>query len=125
MNHLYHLFHVILEHGVYPSRWRTSLTIVLHKEGKVEYDVAKAYHPIGLLNTIGKLFSTLVATGLSYITEKHNLLPPTQFRGIPGHCTTDTMHLVVSKIKDAWRAGKVTSVLFLGIQVAFPNTVKQ
>ena len=37
----------------------------------------------------------------------------------------DAMHLVISKIKDAWRASKVTSALFLDIQSPFPNTVKE
>ena len=35
------------------------------------------------------------------------------------------MHLVTTKIKDAWRAGKATSAVFLDIQAAFPNTVKE
>ena len=35
------------------------------------------------------------------------------------------MHLITTKVKDAWRAGKVASALFLDIQVAFPNTVKE
>ena len=125
IDHLYYLFHAILELGVYPSRWLVLLTIVLCKPGKATYNVTKAYHLIGLIETIGKLFSTLVATDLSFITEKYNLLPPTQFGGRPGCCTTDTMHLVVTKVKNTWRAGKVTSALFLDIQVVFPNTVKE
>ena len=100
------------------------LTIVLCKPGKADYGVAKAYCPIGLLETISKLFSILIATDLLFITEKHNLLPHTQFGGRPSCCTTDTMHLVTTKIKDTWRANKVTATLFLYIQAAFPNTVK-
>ena len=34
------------------------------------------------------------------------------------------MHVVAHRIKDAWRAGKVASALFLDVQGAFPNTVK-
>lgn len=74
---------------------------------------------------LGKLLSALVAVGLSYIAEKHNLLPPSQFGGRPGRCTTDAMHQVVQKIKDARQAKKVASILFLNIQAAFPNTVKE
>lgn len=33
------------------------------------------------------------------------------------------MHLIVSRVKDAWRGGKVASMLFLDIQSVFPNTV--
>ena len=34
------------------------------------------------------------------------------------------MHLVASKVKDAWWTGKIGSALFLDVQGAFPNTVK-
>ena len=87
--------------------------------------MAKSYQPIGLLNTLRKLFSALVAADLSYLAEKHNLLPPNQFSGRPGRCTTDAMHLIAQKIKDTWRAKKVALILFLDIQAAFPNTVKE
>ena len=125
IDHFYLLFHAILELNSYPSRWLSFLTIMLCKPGKTTYDVAKSYCPIGLLDTMGKLFSTLVTTDLSFITDKHNLLSSTQFGSRPGWCTTDAMHLVTSKIKDAWRAGKVTLALFLDIQAAFPNMVKE
>ncbi|KNZ74086.1 hypothetical protein J132_08203 [Termitomyces sp. J132] len=61
----------------------------------------KAYQPIELLNTIGKLLSTLVAADLSHLAEKHGMFPPGQFGGQPGRNTSDAMHLVVSRIKDA------------------------
>ena len=35
------------------------------------------------------------------------------------------MHLVTQKIKDAWRRKKMASILFLDIQAAFLNTVKE
>ena len=35
------------------------------------------------------------------------------------------MLLVTHKIKDAWRKGKVVAALFLDVQGAFPNTVKE
>lgn len=34
------------------------------------------------------------------------------------------MHVVTSKIKDAWQTGKVATALFLDVQGAFPNMVK-
>ena len=87
--------------------------------------MAKAYQPIGLLDTLEKLFSTLVTADISYLTEKHQLLLPMQFGGCPGHCTTNAMHIVTQKIKDTWRQKKVASILFLDIQATFPNMVKE
>jgi hypothetical protein len=52
------------------------------------------------------------------------MLPSSQFGGRPGWNTTDAMLLVTHKIKDAWRQGKVAAALFLDVQGAFPNTVK-
>ena len=81
INHLYYIYRAVLKLGEYPSCWLIILTIVLCKTGKMAYNVAKSYYPIGLLNTLGKLFLMLVAADLSFLTEKHNLLPPTQFGG--------------------------------------------
>jgi hypothetical protein len=99
--------------------------VVSRKIGKSYYDLAKSYRPIGLINTIPKVLSTLCTKHTSYLAEKHNTLPASQFSGRPGRNTTDAMLLVVHKIKDAWRRGKVAAALFLDVQGAFPNTVKE
>jgi len=65
----------------------------------------------------------VITEQLTFITEKHQLLPANHFRGRPGHTTTDAMHLLVNMIKMSWRAGKVILALFLDIEGAFPNTV--
>ena len=67
----------------------------------------------------------LCSKHISFLAEKHGLLPPTQFGGRPGTNTMDTMLLVTHKIKDAWRKGKTVAALFLDIQEAFPNMVKE
>ena len=87
INHLYYLFRAILEHNTYPKCWLVILTIVLHKPCKLAYNITKAYHPIGLLGMIGKLFSMLVVANIAFLAKKHNLLPPTQFSGRPSRCT--------------------------------------
>ena len=69
--------------------------------------------------------STIMADQITFITEKHQLLPSHHFGGRPGRTTTDAMHLLALRIKSAWRAGKVASVLFLDIEGAFPNAVPE
>ncbi|KAF8163068.1 hypothetical protein B0H34DRAFT_637539, partial [Crassisporium funariophilum] len=80
-DHLFYIFRAVLELDVYHDSWLVSTTLVLRKPGKAAYNVAKAYRPIGLLNTLGKLLSTLVAADLSHLAEKHHMLPPGQFGG--------------------------------------------
>lgn len=125
VDHLYFIFRAIFELEIYPQEWKESITVVLRKPGKPSYEEPKAYRPIALLNTLGKLFSSIVADELSYFCETRNLLPPTQFGGRPARTTSDSMLLMTHAIKDAWRSKQVASVLFLDVQGAFPNVVKE
>ncbi len=47
----------------------------LRKLAKPDYTVAKAYRPISLLSTLGKVMEGVVAERLSYLVEAHDLLP--------------------------------------------------
>lgn len=124
-DHLYYIFKAIFDLDVYPEEWRESTTVVLRKPGKPSYEEPKAYRPIALLNTLGKLFSTLVADDLSHFCETREVLPKNQFGGRPARSTSDSMLLLTHTIKEKWRQKKVASVLFLDVQGAFPNVVKE
>jgi hypothetical protein len=123
IDHLYHLFQAIFALNVYHKHWQEFTTAVLRKPGKPNYEVPKAYRPIALLCTIAKVLTGLVAEDILHMAEKYELLPDTHFGGRPGRMTTDAIHVLVDKIKDAWRRKKVVSVLFLDIEGAFPNAV--
>src|SRR5260221_645906 len=101
--------------------WKEFVTVVLRKPGKPSYDTPKAYRPIALLNTMWKVITAIIANHITYVTEKHQLLPANHFSGRPGRTTADAVHLLVTKIKNVWRAGKVTSVLFLDIEGTLPD----
>ena len=75
------------------------------------------------MNTLGKLLSAIVAEDLSFMCEHYALLPDNHFGGRPGRCTTDAMHLLVHRIKAAWRRRNVAAILFLDVEGAFPNAV--
>ncbi|RDB28923.1 putative RNA-directed DNA polymerase from transposon X-element [Hypsizygus marmoreus] len=53
--------------------------------------------------------------------EKLNILPANHFGARPGRTTTDSIHLLMKTVKDAWRKGKVASILFLDVKGAFPS----
>jgi ribonuclease HI len=125
INHLYFIFRAIIELHLYPEAWKVFLTVVLRKPGKPAYDIPKAYRPIALMITLAKLFSSLLASFLIHLCESNNLLPANQFGGRPGRMTTDSMHILVQKVKEAWRRKQVATALFLDVQGAFPNVVKE
>ena len=125
IDHIYFIFRAVFELNVYPDKWKESITVVLRKPGKPSYEEPKAYRPIALLNTLGKLFSSIVADDLSHFCESRNVFPMNQFGGRPACTTSDSMLLMTYRIKEAWRNKKVALVLFLDVQGAFPNVVKE
>ena len=121
--HLLPIYNAVFTLKTYYAPWRESTTVILRKPGKPDYTVLKAYRPIALLNTTAKILSALVAERTSYLLEAHNLLPNTHFGGRPGRSTTDSLHLLETTVRHAWRQGNVVSALFLDIEGAFPNAV--
>jgi hypothetical protein len=93
----------------------------LRKPNRADYTLPKSYRPIVLLKTLAKPLSMAVAEDLTYILEKHNLLPEQHFGGRPGRTATDAVHVTTKFITDAWRAGEVVSALFLDIKGAYPS----
>jgi len=123
INRLICIYDAMFKQKLIYKPWKSFITVVLRKPGKPRYDAPKAYRPIALLNTLWKVLMAVIAEQLTFITEKHQLLPANHFGGRPGHTTTDAMHLLANTIKMSWRAGKVTLALFLDIEGAFPNAV--
>ena len=122
-DYLLPIFNAAVKLQIHYEPWKESITVILRKPGKPDYSAPKAYRPIALLNTTAKLLSAIMADRTAYILETHNLLPATHFGGRPGRTTEDSLHLLESTVRNAWRQGKVASALFLDIEGAFPNAV--
>jgi len=105
--------------GHFPETLKKTTTIVLRKPGKPDYTKAKAYRPIALESTVGKVFESVVAETLSYLTETYELLPAHHFGGRPGRSTDDALMIMVENIYRAWKKGKVYSAVFLDVAGAF------
>ncbi|KAJ3474388.1 hypothetical protein NLI96_g12485 [Meripilus lineatus] len=115
------LTNACLRLGYHPQHWKTFSTITLRKPHKPDYTIPKAYRPIALEDTLGKVMESIMARRLSALAEQYNLLPPNHFGGRPGRTTTDAVLYLTQRIKDAWRTRGVASVLFLDISQAFPS----
>jgi hypothetical protein len=102
IDRLTHIYMVLLEEELLFKLWKEFITVVLRKPRKPRYDAPKAYCPIALLNTMWKVVTAVMASHITYVTEKHQLLPANHFGGRPGRTITDAMHLLVNKIKAAW-----------------------
>jgi hypothetical protein len=58
----------------FPKPFKHTTTIVLRKPGKPDYNKAKAYRPITLENTLGKVMESIMADIMSYLTKTYQLL---------------------------------------------------
>jgi hypothetical protein len=96
---------------------------VTRKPQKHDYTTPKAYRPIALLNTIGKLMEGIIARRISYITEIHQLLPDTHIGGRKGRSTDHAIHIILEKIYEAWNLPEdtVASLLLLDVSGAYDN----
>jgi hypothetical protein len=110
-----------LDQSYFLKAFKETKTVVLRKPAKPDYSRSKAYRPIVLENTIGKIFESIVAEVLSYLTEANGLLPAHHYGGQPDRSTENAMLVLLESIHKAWREKKVYSALFLDIARAFNN----
>jgi len=61
--------------GYYPRLGRSITTVVLRKEGKVDYLIPGSYRPIALENTLSKILKKVIADRIANTAEEHALLP--------------------------------------------------
>jgi ribonuclease HI len=105
----------------HPRIWKVFITITLRKPGKPDYTIPKAYRPIALEETMAKVLESIFARRLASYAEREHMLPANHFGGRPGRTTTDATLFLVQRIKNAWRRGRVVSVVFMDIAQAFPS----
>ena len=55
--------------------------VVMHKPGKPNYCIPKAYHPIALMDCLSKILTAYIIEEFSYQVEQLHMLPVTQFGG--------------------------------------------
>ncbi|KAI1829300.1 hypothetical protein DTO027I6_9813 [Penicillium roqueforti] len=116
------LFNACINTGYNPSHFRRSITVVLRKQGKSDYQLAKSFRPVALLSTLGKFLEAVVARRMSYAAETNGLLPRTHLGGRKGISTDHAIHIIIDRIKTAWGKGKpVVSLLMLDVSGAYDN----
>ena len=91
------------------------------KPNKPNYTVPKAYRPISLLNTVGKLLTKVIANRIQFDAAAHGLLHLGQCRGIRKHATIDAGVVLMSFITNAKEAGLHTTACTFDISQFFPS----
>ena len=118
---LANIFNVILDSGAWPSQLKEVDSIIIPKPKKERYNLPKAFCPIALLNTLGKLFTKILSKCLQFDGIAHDLFHLGQFRGISKHATTDVGIILMDIITSNRDQGLHTTVLALDITQFFPS----
>ena len=120
------IFDACIQQGIHPQRWKSSITISLRKPNKPDYSQPKAYRPIALLNTLGKILESIVATRLSYWVETQALLPYNHLGARRSMSVEHALHMLLEHIHSAFDTVRpVASLLSLDVSGAFDNVEHQ
>jgi ribonuclease HI len=112
---LFYLYSHCLQTGHYPTPFKHSITTVVPKPNKNNYENPAAYRPIQLLECLGKVLDKVIARRIQYEVAAHEVVPLTQFGGRIHSSTIDAGLAFVQDIHDAWNRKQKASALFFDI----------
>ena len=102
--------------------WQQAIVCTVPKPDHAHYSPAKNFHPISLLECIGKLTEKLILYLLYREIIHHDLIPTNQFSGHMASSTLDAGLTLLHDIQIVHVAGLQTGLLLFDIQ-GFSNNV--
>ncbi|KAF8673505.1 hypothetical protein AX14_005365 [Amanita brunnescens Koide BX004] len=115
------LFNKVCFTGTWPSHFKESISVIIPKPNKPDYSIPKAYRPIALLNTLGKLLTKILANRLQHDAAQYGILHRDQFGEIQGHSTIDAGLVLTDFISEHRERGWHTSVCAVDVAQFFPS----
>ena len=106
--------------GHWLSHFKTSTIVVIPKPNKVMFDSPKLYHPIVLLNTIGKLFEKMIGECFQFHTISNNFIHSSQLRDLKQRSIMDTGVALTHIVRSEWVKNLSMSALAFNITQFFP-----
>lgn len=106
-----------LEHGVFPSTWKTSLVIPLPKVAKSKSPADR--RPINMLPIYEKVLESVVKEQLDEFIDEHDILLSEQSGFRKRHSCETSLNILLYKWKQALESKKVVLAVFLDLKRAF------
>ena len=113
MDFLLYIFNLSWSSHSFPSIWKTSSIISIHKMGK-PLDSSASFRPISLISCVSKLFERIILSRLPFFLESNSILSPRQAGFRPGRSTLDQILYLSQSISDGLnkpRPGSQTTCL--------------
>ena len=123
MDLLLHIFNLSWSSHSFPSIWKTSSIIPIHKMGK-PLDSPASFWPISLTSCVSKLFERIILSRLLFFLESNSILSPRQAGFRPGRSTLDQILYLFQSISDGFnkpRPGSRTILSTIDFSKAFDS----
>ena len=115
------LANACLRTGCWPKHFKESNSVIIPKPNKPSYATPKAFRPIVLLNTLGKLFEKMISNRIQFDCVKHDVFHPNQLGGVKQRSTEDAGLILTHLVKAGWARGVKTTVVAFDIAQFFPS----
>ena len=102
----------------WPRHFKESVSVIIPKPA---YNTPKAFRPIILLNTLGKLIEKMIARQLQFDVVKYGILHPNQLGGVAQWSTEDTSVFLTHLVRASWTKSLKTSIIAFDITQFFPS----
>ena len=106
--------------GHWPNYFKCSSTVIIPKPNKLVYDHLKSFHPIILLNTLGKLIEKVITKRLQFLVTRNSFIHPSQLGGLKFKSTSNVGIAFTHIVYSGWAKNKSTSILAFDIVQFFP-----
>lgn len=95
------IYNACVQLGTNPLNFQKSITVVLRKAGKKDYQLAKSYRAVALLNTLGKFLEAVIARRTSYAVETYGLLSDIYLSGRKGISVDYGVQSIIGRVRRA------------------------
>ena len=120
---LLHIINLSWSLHSFPSIWKTSSIIPIHKMGK-PLDSPASFRPISLTSCVSKLFERIILSRLLFFLESNSILSPRQAAFRPERSTLDQILYLSQSISDGFnkpRPGSRTILSTIDFSKAFDS----
>ena len=125
MDCLLHIFNLSWSSHSFPSIWKTSSIIPIHKIGK-PLDSSASFRPISLTSCVSKFFERIILSRLLFVLESNSIFSPRQAGFRLGQSTLDQILYLSQSISDGFnkpRPGSRTILSTIDFSKAFDSGI--
>ena len=114
---LTYLFNNSVSQGVFPQCLKNAIVSPIYKSGPK--NVIGNYRPISVLNTVSKLFESLMKQSLLSFLKTNNIITEHQYGFIKGTSTFDALNSLTQEVHDALNRKHDCICIYIDFQKAF------